>query len=210
MTPARTTPATGHRAGTVRCGRAMAAWFGSFRYTRPVRHHRTTGSQSAPTPWYRKRAVLVGWGALVLLLIALIVYGLVELATGGGGRGVPSTTSSTTTTTTTTTTTAPTTTTTTTESSAPPPPAGGATEPPQQAPQRPHSSHRGGRTCPADPEAAAAVSDHDPTGADGHNVAAHPGGNGDVGMTPTVKRPSPRRPPILCRASGVLLVNAVQ
>lgn len=94
-------------------------------------------AQSAPTPWYRKRAVLVGWGALVLLLIALIVYGLVELATGGGGRGVPSTTSSTTTTTTTTTTTAPTTTTTTTESSAPPPPAGGATEPPQQAPQPP-------------------------------------------------------------------------
>jgi hypothetical protein len=86
-------------------------------------------AQSAPTPWYRKRAVLVGWGALVLLLIALIVYGLVELATGGGGGVAPSTTPSTTTTTTT-----PTTTTTTTEPIAPPP-TGDATEPPQQAPQ---------------------------------------------------------------------------
>ncbi|MCV7035371.1 hypothetical protein H7H69_14460 [Mycobacterium heckeshornense] len=92
-------------------------------------------AQSAPTPWYRKRAVLAGWGALVLLLIALIVYGLIELATGGGGGGVPSTTSSTTTTTTTTTTPTTSSTTTSSSESSAPPPAGGATEPPQQVPQ---------------------------------------------------------------------------
>lgn len=101
----------------------------------------TLDADSAPAPWYRKRAVLVGWGALVLLLIALIVYGLVELATGGGGGGAPSSTTSSTTTTTTTTTTSPTTTTTTTESSspapAPPPPPGAAIPPPQQAPPPP-------------------------------------------------------------------------
>ncbi len=34
-------------------------------------------------PWYRKPAVLVGFGALGALLIALIVFGLATLITGG-------------------------------------------------------------------------------------------------------------------------------
>ncbi|MDA4110835.1 hypothetical protein [Mycolicibacterium holsaticum] len=96
-----------------------------------------------PTPWYRKPAALVAFGALGAVLIALIVWGLAQLITGGDeptdsetltpltttSRSVvttvpsretvtetvtPTTTAPPTTTTTTTTTTAPTTTTTTT------------------------------------------------------------------------------------------------
>lgn len=84
-----------------------------------------------PTPWYRKPAGIIAWIIAVLILLALIVYGLMELIQGGG-QGTspsPSTTSSTTPTTTATTTMTPTTT----ESSAPPP-TSSAVEPPAQQP----------------------------------------------------------------------------
>ncbi|OBI92012.1 hypothetical protein [Mycobacterium sp. 1245805.9] len=83
-----------------------------------------------PTPWYRKPAGIIAWIVAVLILLALIVYGLMELIQGGQGTSPsPSTTGSTTPTTTTTTTTPPTTT----ESSAPPP-TSTASEPPAQQP----------------------------------------------------------------------------
>ncbi len=78
--------------------------------------------EAEPKPWYRNPVTLTGWALLVMILIALIVYGIIELISDRQGTGnpsttTPSTTTSTTTTTpttTTTTTTAPTTTTTTT------------------------------------------------------------------------------------------------
>jgi hypothetical protein len=86
--------------------------------------------EAEPTPWYRKPAGIIAWIIAVLILIALIVYGLMQLIQGGQGTS-PSTTSSTTPTTTPPTT--PTTTPTTTESS-PPPPTTSAYEPPAQQP----------------------------------------------------------------------------
>ena len=57
-----------------------------------------------PTPWYRRPVMLIGWIAFVLILIALIVYGIIELIHGDQGTSrTPSTTSTTSTTTTTTT-----------------------------------------------------------------------------------------------------------
>ncbi|MCV7402481.1 hypothetical protein H7K24_20280 [Mycobacterium fragae] len=103
--------------------------------------------ESAPTPWYRKRALLVAWGALVAILVALIIYGLITLSTGGGGAPSTSTSSTTSTTTSTATSTATTTPSTTTASpsstgEAPPPPSGGAPVAPGPAPApQPHRPH---------------------------------------------------------------------
>lgn len=82
--------------------------------------------ETEPTPWYRRPAMLIAWVVFVLILIALIVYGIVELI--GGNQGTtptpgPSSTPSTTTTTTTTPTTATTA-----------PPSSSAVEPPAQQP----------------------------------------------------------------------------
>ena len=84
-----------------------------------------------PTPWYRRPVLLIGWIVFVLILIALIIYGIIELIHGDQGTSrTPSTTS---TTSTTTTTTPPTTTTTSTT-----PPTSSAVEPlPQQPTHRP-------------------------------------------------------------------------
>jgi hypothetical protein len=49
-----------------------------------------------PSPWYFKPWVLALWGVAVVTLIATIIYGLVELATGSGGGGPTTTPSSTT------------------------------------------------------------------------------------------------------------------
>jgi hypothetical protein len=87
--------------------------------------------EAEPTPWYRKPVGIIAWVLAVLILIALIVYGLMELIQGPQGTGhTPSTTSSTT----------PTTTTAPTSSSEPPttattePPTSRAVEPPAQQP----------------------------------------------------------------------------
>jgi hypothetical protein len=108
-------------------------------------------SDQEARPWYRKPVTLIVWAILVLILLALIAYGVTQLLGGGSSGPAPgttsTTTSSTTTTTTgtTTTTTEPTTTTTepsTTPTAAPPvnpprnqPP---ATQPTQQPTHRPH------------------------------------------------------------------------
>lgn len=86
--------------------------------------------EDEPTPWYRKPAGIIAWIVAVLILIALIVYGLMQLIQGGGGSGNPSTSTSTTPTTVTTSpTTTPPTSTTTTE-----PPGSSPEEPPAQPP----------------------------------------------------------------------------
>ncbi len=86
--------------------------------------------ESEPTPWYRRPLGIIAWVIAVAILLALIVYGLMELIQGGQGTShTPSTTSSTSpTTATTTVTTTPTTT---------PPsetPTSSASEPPAQQP----------------------------------------------------------------------------
>src|ERR1700679_278202 len=77
-------------------------------------------SDSAPDPWYRNRVLLALWAAMVALLIALIIYGLVQLSRGGEGGGPSTSTSSTTPTRSSTT--SPTTTTTSPSTTTPPPP----------------------------------------------------------------------------------------
>ena len=53
----------------------------------------------SPSPWYLKRWVLALWGLTVVILIAIIIYGLAILARGGGGGApTPATTHSSTTT----------------------------------------------------------------------------------------------------------------
>jgi hypothetical protein len=53
----------------------------------------------SPSPWYLKRWVLALWGLTVVILIAIIIYGLAILARGGGGSApTPATTHSSTTT----------------------------------------------------------------------------------------------------------------
>ena len=99
--------------------------------------------ETEPTAWYRKPAVLIGWALLVLILIALIVYGITELLEGQQGTShVPST--STTPPTATTTTTPPTATTTTppTSSAVEPPVQQPTQQPPQQQPTQQQPTHR--------------------------------------------------------------------
>ena len=48
----------------------------------------------APAPWYRNRVLLALWALAVALLLALIIYGLVELSRGGGSGGPARTTTS--------------------------------------------------------------------------------------------------------------------
>lgn len=84
--------------------------------------------EAEPTPWYRKPKMLIAWLVSVVILIALIVFGIIELIHGQQTvPHVPKTTTPTSTTTTTTTT--PTTTTTTTSS-----PSTSAEQPPVQQP----------------------------------------------------------------------------
>jgi cytoskeletal protein RodZ len=64
------------------------------------------------SPWYLKRWVLALWGLAVVILIAVIIYGLAILARGNGGHAPAPTTPPSTTTTSAATTTTPTTSTT--------------------------------------------------------------------------------------------------
>ncbi|OBJ69072.1 hypothetical protein [Mycobacterium sp. 1274756.6] len=105
-----------------------------------------------PTPWYRKPPLLAGWVILVLILLALITWGVITLFSGNSGPTFPQAPSSTTTVSSTTTTTSTsassttsTTTPTTTTASEPPaeqPPADtGETEAPEttsKTHRRPH------------------------------------------------------------------------
>lgn len=85
----------------------------------PAPHH----AGFEPAPWYRSPPLLIAWAVLVLILVALIVYGIGELIGGGESTGpVPSTT--------TTTTTAPSSDTTTAITTTPPPSTTTPTTPP--------------------------------------------------------------------------------
>ncbi|BAX90715.1 hypothetical protein [Mycobacterium shigaense] len=72
------------------------------------------GDEPEPAPWYRRPAGLLIWALSVLILVALIVYGILQLVHDQGTGTTPSTTSTTSRTPTTTTTSTTTTTTTTT------------------------------------------------------------------------------------------------
>ena len=100
--------------------------------------------ETEPTAWYRRPVVLIGWALLVLILIALIVFGIMELLAGQQGTShIPGTSTTPPATTTTsppgaTTTTAPPT------SSAVEPPAQQPTQQPpvQQQPTQQQPTHR--------------------------------------------------------------------
>jgi hypothetical protein len=99
-----------------------------------------------PTPWNRRPVGIIAWIVAVLILIALIVYGLMELIQGGSGTSpTPGTTSGTTSTTPTTATTTPTPTTQSSEtptSSAVEPPAQQPTQQPTHQPTQQQPTHR--------------------------------------------------------------------
>ncbi len=72
------------------------------------------GQETEPTPWYRRPVMFIGWLVFVVILIALIVYGIIELmhqeqGTSPTPKTTPTSTSAATTTTPATTTTTPTT-----------------------------------------------------------------------------------------------------
>jgi hypothetical protein len=94
--------------------------------------------EKKPKPWYRKTALLLAWALLVLVLIALIVYGIGELIGGDESTTTPSPSSSTTSATTTSETTSASTTPSSTESTTTPasgaPPSGSGTQHPTQQP----------------------------------------------------------------------------
>jgi cytoskeletal protein RodZ len=99
--------------------------------------------ETQPTAWYRRPVVLIGWGLMVLILIALIVYGIIELIGDQGTGSTPSTTttpSHTTTTTTTTPSTTPPSSATTTTTAAPP--TSSAVQPPAHEPTQQQPTHR--------------------------------------------------------------------
>jgi cytoskeletal protein RodZ len=103
------------------------------------------GEETEPAEWYRRPVVLIGWALVVLILIALIVYGIIQLTQESGTSHLPSTTTTTrttpATTTTTSTTSAPTTTTPTTTpttTSEIAPPSGHPTQTQQQPTHRHH------------------------------------------------------------------------
>ena len=98
-------------------------------------------------PWYRKPAGIIAWIIAVLILLALIVYGITELIQGGQGT-TPAPSTSTTPTTTATPTTTPPSSETTPSSETPPtssavePPAQQPTQQPTRQPTQPQPTHR--------------------------------------------------------------------
>jgi hypothetical protein len=87
------------------------------------------------TPWFRRRSVLIAWFGLIALMLALVIWGIVELTSrgpGGGGTAPASSSSSTTSTTSSSSTTS--TSSSASSTSAAPAPSGQA--PPQQPPPR--------------------------------------------------------------------------
>ena|GEM_PF-972023 len=95
-----------------------------------------------PKPWYRKPGMLVAWLLSVVILIALIVFGIIELIQGDQSVNHAPTSTTSTTSTTTTTTTTPTITTSPSSSAEEQPP---AQQPTQQQPtgtQTQQPSHR--------------------------------------------------------------------
>jgi hypothetical protein len=104
--------------------------------------------ETEPTAWYRRPVVLIGWGLMVLILIALIVYGIIQLVEDQGTSGTPTTTTTpsltpttTTATTTTTTTTPPPSSSTTTTTTAPPTSSAAVQPPARQPNQEPTHRH---------------------------------------------------------------------
>jgi cytoskeletal protein RodZ len=55
----------------------------------------STEPDFVPAPWYKSRVALGLWATALILLLALIVYGIVEISRGAGSS-TPTTTSSTT------------------------------------------------------------------------------------------------------------------
>lgn len=103
-----------------------------------------TADFAAPTPWFRRRPVLIAWFGLILLMLALVIWGIVQLTSRGpgGGSTAPGTSSSSTTSTTTTTSSTSTSPSASTTPAAPPP---RQTPPQQQSPRQvpaPGETHR--------------------------------------------------------------------
>jgi outer membrane biosynthesis protein TonB len=113
-------------------------------------HADSAAPDGAPEPWYRSRMLLGLWGLLAALLLALVIYGIVELSRGGSETGGPATTTSTTTTPSSTAT--PTTTPSTSIEEAPPPPESPDTpeQTPEEAPEE-QPPPANGAPAPAEP-----------------------------------------------------------
>jgi hypothetical protein len=93
--------------------------------------------QTEPKPWYRKPAGIIAWVIAVLILLALIAYGITQLIQEGQGTSPAPSTSATPTTATTPTTTPPSSATTPSSPSSETPPTSSAVVPPAQTTQEP-------------------------------------------------------------------------
>lgn len=97
-----------------------------------------------PTPWFRRKSVLIAWVGLIAVMLALVIWGIVQLTSRGpgGGSTAPETssssTSSTSASTTSTTSSSTSATSSTTPSAAPPQQAPPKQPPAQQAPEPSH------------------------------------------------------------------------
>lgn len=106
----------------------------------------------APTPWFRRRSVLIAWFGLIAVMLGVVIWGIVQLTSRGPGGGTtpePSssstTSSATSSSTSSTTTSSESTSSTTARSAAPPPPKAPAPKAPSQqapAPSEPPHHHR--------------------------------------------------------------------
>ena len=106
-----------------------------------------------PTPWFRRRSVLIAWMALIVAMLALVIWGIIQLTSRGpGGSTTPGTSSSSTTTSSTTSssessssesssTTSSTSSSATNEPGHPAPPAAPPRGPQQPAPEGPEPTH---------------------------------------------------------------------
>lgn len=102
-----------------------------------------------PTPWFRRRSVLIAWFALIAVMLGLVIWGIIQLTSRGPGGGSPATQTSSSSTTSTTTSSSTTSSTTPSESSsstsappAAPPQQAPPQQPPAQQPPAPGESHR--------------------------------------------------------------------
>ncbi len=104
-------------------------------FDEPTDPQGTDFAAASDTPWFRRRSVLIAWFGLIAVMLALVVWGIIQLTSRGPGGGTtPATSSSSTTSSTSSTTTS---SSTSSSSSAPSTTAPTAAPPRQAPPQQP-------------------------------------------------------------------------
>lgn len=109
--------------------------YGSYNtFDEPTDPQGTDFAALSDTPWFRRRSVLIAWFGLIAVMLALVIWGIIQLTSRGPGGGTTPATSSSSTSSTTSSTTPSTTTSSSAPSTTAPPAAPPRQAPPQQAP----------------------------------------------------------------------------